>query len=44
MAAKRTKDVVGLTSVFVRNSKIILDIKRYANGGLPGETEDTYEY
>lgn len=44
MAAKRTKDVVGLTSVFVRNSKIILAIKRHANGGLPGETEDTYEY
>lgn len=44
MAAKRTKDVVGLTSVLVRNTKITLALTVYANGGLPGEIEDTYEY
>lgn len=44
MAVKRTKNVVVLTSVLVRNTMITLASKVYANGGLPGETEDTYDY
>lgn len=44
MSVKRTKSVVDLTSVLVRNTMITLALKVYANGGLPGETEDTYEY